>query len=70
METTIFQTLKGSYIRSQWSEIAEIRTHPSFNACSYYLQVSKKSDRKQPRKGGNTIFPIMSIGLFKTFKGR
>ena len=32
-----------------------------FNACSYYLKVSKRLDRKQPRKGENTIFRIIRL---------
>ena len=40
-----------------------------FNACSYYLKVSKRLDRKQPRKGGNTISRIIRLwAYFKTFK--
>ena len=43
----------------------KIQTHPSFNACSCYMKVSKGSNQKQQRKSGNTIFPIMrSIGVF------
>ena len=43
----------------------KIRTHPSFNACSWYMKVSKGSNQKQQRKGGNTIFPIIrSMGVF------
>ena len=42
-----------------------IQTHPSFNACSCYMKVSKGSNQKQQRKSGNTIFPIIrSIGVF------
>ena len=37
----------------------KIRTHPSFNACSCYMKVSKGSNQKQQRKSGNTIFPII-----------
>ena len=51
--------LKGSRLHSQWSDLAEIRTRPRFYACSRYLQVQKGSDQKQPRKGGDTIFPII-----------
>ena len=41
------------------------RTHPSFNACSCYMKVSKGSNQKQQRKSGNTIFPIIrSMGVF------
>ena len=43
----------------------KIQIHPSFNACSCYMKVSKGSNQKQQRKSGNTIFPIMrSIGVF------
>ena len=43
----------------------KIQTHPSFNACSCYMKVSKGSNKKQQRKSGNTIFPIIrSIGVF------
>ena len=38
-----------------------IRTHPSFNACSCYMKVSKGSNQKQQRKSGNIIFPIISL---------
>ena len=42
----------------------KIQTHPSFNACSCYMKVSKGSNQKQQRKSGNTIFPIIrSIGV-------
>ena len=45
--------------------IQKIQTHPSFNACSCYMKVSKESNQKQQRKSGNTIFPIIrSIGVF------
>ena len=52
-----FLNLKGSLLRSQWSKI---RTRPRFYACPRYLQVLKRSDQKQPRKGGDIIFPIIS----------
>ena len=43
----------------------KIQTHPSFNACSCYMKVSKGSNQKQQRKSGNTIFPIIRyIGVF------
>ena len=43
----------------------KVQTHPSFNACSCYMKVSKGSNQKQQRKSGNTIFPIIrSIGVF------
>ena len=43
--------LKGRYLRSQWSDLAKIRTRPRFYACPPYLQVQKGWDQKQPKKG-------------------
>ena len=34
----IFQTLKGSLLHSQRSDLAEIRTHPRYYSCPCYLQ--------------------------------
>ena len=34
----------------------KIQTHPSFNACSRYMKVSKGSNQKQQRKSGKTPF--------------
>ena len=49
----------------------QIQTHPSFSACYHYLQVSKESDQKQPRKSGDTIFPIISLrGYFLDVQGQ
>ena len=49
----------------------KIRTHPSFNACSYYMKVSKGSNQNQQRKKGNTIFPIISLwGYFLDAQGQ
>ena len=49
----------------------KIRTHPSFNACSCYMKVSKGSNQKQQRKSGNTIFPIISLwGYFLDAQGQ
>ena len=52
--------LKRSQLRSQRSDLAEIRTRPRFYACPRDLQVLKGSGQKQPRKGGDIIFPIIS----------
>ena len=53
------------------SDLAEIQTNQSFNACSHYLQVSKESDQKQPRKSGDIIFTIVSLwGYFLDFQGQ
>ena len=35
-----FQKLKGSELPSKSLYLAEIQTHPRFNTCSHYLQVS------------------------------
>ena len=49
----------------------KIWTHPSFNACSCYMKVSKGSNQKQQRKSGNTIFPIISLwGYFLDAQGQ
>ena len=49
----------------------QIQTHPSFSACYHYRQVSKGSDQKQPRKSGDTVFPIISLwGYFLDVQGQ
>ena len=59
VETTIFQTLKGSQLRSQWSDLTEIRTHPSFNV--FLLPASIDMIGSETiKKSRNTIFPIIS----------
>ena len=35
----MFLDLKGSLLRSQWADLAEIQTRPKFYACPRYLQV-------------------------------
>ena len=47
---TIFQTLKGSLLNSHLSDLAEITTHVSFNACSQYLKVFKVLDWNKQEK--------------------
>ena len=42
------------------SDLAKIRTRPRFYARPRYPQVLKGSDKKQPRKGGDIVFPIIS----------
>ena len=40
----------------------QIQTHPSFSACYQKYPASiKRSDQKQSRKSGDTIFPIISL---------
>ena len=59
--SALFKTLKGSLLRSQWSDLAEIRTHPRFYVCPRNPHVLKGSDQTQQRKGRDTpIFPIVS----------
>ena len=49
----------------------QIQTYQSFSACYHYLQVPKGSDQKQPRKSGDTIFPIISLwGYFLDVQGQ
>ena len=49
----------------------QIQTHASFSACYHYLQVLKGSGQKQPRKSGDTIFPITSLwGYFLDVQGQ
>ena len=43
-------------IKSRWSDLAEIRTHPRYYACPHYLQVWKGSDQQQRRKSGDVDF--------------
>ena len=49
----IFQTLKGSSLCSQRSDLAEILTHPGY--CSYpcYLQELRRSTEKQRCQSGH-----------------
>ena len=55
---------------NQSSNLAKFQTHPSSHVCHRSLQVWNGSDQEQPRKSGNTVFPIISIwGFFQTLKG-
>ena len=47
VEASILKALKGSLLHSKRSDLAEIKTHPSFNVCPHYLQVSKTIEKKQ-----------------------
>ena len=52
---------RGNFLDPQGQlNLAEIRTRPRFYVCPWYLQVLKGSDQKQPRKGGDIVFPIIS----------
>ena len=37
METSIFQTLKGSLLCGPWPDLAEFQTHTSSYVCYHYL---------------------------------
>ena len=71
-----FQTFKGSLLRSRWSNQAKIGTRPSSHTCHCYLQVWKGTTEKQPRKSGDTFFPIITLsvtmetsgGIWQNFK--
>ena len=56
----IFQKLKDTLLCMEWSNLAEIRTRQRFYACPRYLQVWKRPDKKQQRKGGDIVFPSIS----------
>ena len=56
-----FSTLKGSLLCSPWSDLGKFRIHASSYICHRYLQVSKGSDQKQPRKRDYALFPIISL---------
>ena len=56
-----FQTLSGSLLHSRWSNQAKIQTRPTCNACHHCLQVWKRSNEKQPRKSGDTVFSIITL---------
>ena len=65
-----FQTFKGSLLRSRWSNRAKFRIHSSFDTCHCYLQVWKGMDEKQPRKSGDTVFPIITLSVIMETSGR
>ena len=50
--------LKGSLLRSQWSDLTEIRTRPKFYACPHYLQVLKGSDQNNREKLETHFSPL------------
>ena len=63
-----FQTLKGSLLRSPWTNLGEIHTHPSF----YRFLVTCKNE-EDPFENEDTsrhISPIINLwGFFQTLKG-
>ena len=61
VDTSIFKMHKGSLLRSRSSDLDQIQTGPGFYECPCYLQVSRGSDHKQPRKSGDIVFPIIIL---------
>ena len=58
-----FQTLKGSQLRSPWSDIAEFLTHSSSYVYHRYVQVWNESDQKRSRKRDDAIFPTVTLSV-------
>ena len=52
------------YHGNQWLNLAEFQTHQRSHVCNRYLQVWKGFDQEQPRKGGDIVFPIISLWGF------
>ena len=65
-----FQTLKGSQLRSPWSDLADFRTHSSSYAYHRYLQVWNESDKKRSRKRDDAIFPTITLSVAMEISGR
>ena len=60
-----FLDLKGRYLRSQWSDLAEIQTRPRFYTCPCYLQSIKRIRSKTTEKRWKHHFPhYKSMGAF------
>ena len=62
--------LKGSQLRSQWSDLAEFRTHSSSHVYHRYLQVWNESDQKRSRKPDDTVFPTVTLSVAMETSGR
>ena len=65
-----FQTLKGSQLRSLWSDLAEFRTHSSSYVYHGYLQVCNESDQKPLRKCDDAVFPTVTLSVAMETSGR
>ena len=65
-----FQTLKGSQLRSPWSDLAKFRTHSSSYVYHHYLQVWNEYDQKLSRKCDNTVFPTVTLSVAMETSGR
>ena len=62
--------LKGSQLRSPWSDFAEWRTHSSSYVYHHYLQVWNESDQKRSRKCDDTVFPTVTLSVAMETSGR
>ena len=62
--------LKGSQLRSLWSDLAEFRTHSSSYVYHHYLQVWNKSDQTRLRKCDDTVFPTVTLSVAMETSGR
>ena len=66
----LFQPLKGSQLRSPWSDLAEFRTHSGSYVYHPYLQVGNESDQKRSRKCDDTVFPTITLSVAMETSGR
>ena len=55
VETLIFYTLKGGLLRSQWWDLAKIRTQPNFYACPRYLRKCEDPIQNDGQKSSPSI---------------
>ena len=62
--------LKGSQLRSPWSDLAEFRTHSSSYVYHRYLQVWNESDQKRSRKRDEAVFPTVTLSVAMETSGR
>ena len=62
--SSIFQTLKGSLLRSLWWNVAEIQTYPSFYYCHCDLQHWRRSIQKWRHYSGHNISLIIRLWGF------
>ena len=56
-----FSDIQGQLTPQSVVQSGRNLTRPSSHACHHYLQVSKGTDEKQPRKSGDTVFPIIAL---------
>ena len=55
--------LKGSQLRSPWSDLAEFRPHSSSYVYHCYLQVRSESNKKRSRKRDDVVFPTVTLSV-------